>query len=116
MAPKPASPTSADAQVSPCATRAERRVKTSAPISRTAMTRNTLRAQWPASSCSWTAVRAPGTRSTGPCASVPDCTASTAASVPASSSTAAAGPVKAARPVREIQRNTTPTTTSTMAK
>src|ERR1700694_279036 len=70
----------------------------------------------PASSCSTTASRAPGMRSTGPCASVPERTASTAASVPSSNKVAAAGPVKAARPVREIQRKMTPTMSSTMAK
>src|SRR5882672_3237670 len=116
MAPIPATPTTADAIVSPCFTRADRRANASAPISRTATNRNTFFARLPRSSWSCTACRAPGTRSTGPCASVPDCTASSAAVVPASSSTAAAGPVKAARPVSEIQRNRTPTARSTIAK
>src|SRR5256885_11108549 len=66
--------------------------------------------------CSITAARAPGTRSTGPCAAVPDCTASTAAPVPTSSSTRAAGPANGTRPVRETQRNNTPTNSRAMTK
>ena len=61
-------------------------------IASSAMTpKNTLRVQMPHSSCSTTAARVPGTRSTGPCASMPDCTASVAAIVPTASSVRAAG-------------------------
>ena len=52
------------------------RQRTSATASSATTPKNTLRVRMPHSSCSTTAARAPGTRSTGPCAAVPDCTAS----------------------------------------
>jgi len=75
-----------------------------------------FRVRSPHSWWSITAARAPGTRSTGPCAAVPDCTASTAATVPTRSRTAAAGPVNAALPVRETQRSTTPMKSKAITK
>jgi acyl-CoA synthetase (AMP-forming)/AMP-acid ligase II len=49
-------------------------------------------------------------------AAVPDCAASHAAIVPASSSVVAAGATNAGRPINEMARNTTPTTSSAIAK
>src|SRR5882724_2231107 len=63
-----------------------------------------------------TACRTPGMRSTGPCASVPECTAKNAAAAPRSKQVAAAGPVKGARPLREIHRKITPRMRSAIAK
>src|SRR6266508_861635 len=55
-------------------------------------------------------------RSTAPCASVPECAAKNAAAAPRSKQVAAAGPVKGARPVREIHRKITPRMRSAIAK
>src|SRR5947207_4306532 len=110
----PPSPARADAASTPLRHRLT--AGTSAAISSAATTRKMLRVRSPHSSCSITAARAPGTRSTGPGAAGPDRTGSTAAPVPRSSRTRAAGPVNGARPVRETARNNTPTKSRAMTK
>ena len=75
-----------------------------------------FRVRSPHSWCARTAPAAPGTASTATCASSPDCAATTVATVASRIKLAAAGPAKAARPVREIQRKRTPTAKRPMAK
>ena len=74
----------------------------------TPSTSSTLRARSPHSSCSCTAGRAPGTRSTGPCAAMPDCADGIDETAAAMMSTEAAGPANDTRPSSESRRNATP--------
>ena len=75
-----------------------------------------MRARSPQVSCATTAGLAPGTRSTGPCASVPERTATTLATAPRATRAVAAGVSQAACHTSDAHRNSTATTISATTK
>src|SRR5262245_49156853 len=93
-----------------------KRASASASSSRPATTSSASRVHSPDCSWSTTASRAPGTRSAGPCAALPDWTAISEAAAAMTISVAAAGEAKPTLPESETSRSSTPITASAITK